>query len=582
MAKKFQDSTGTYFNTQAEAAASNTALGTNPMASNINTGVKTDPINTTPPTIAVDDLSTTSQNLKLPNQKQPDFSDVENLIASLSSAQTNRPELQEQKEERDDSLKSYVDELLGSSKIASTIDRTAQNEAQKKVNQYTSMLEQEDLSTRRAIENLQKNNPQGLFGGALEQEVNRLNRESLSRKADIAILQTAANRDYATAADIADSQLKIKTDESRAKAEALRFFYEQNKDDFDKNEQRAYNEVVRKAEQEYEEEQSQQKSIQNIKLEAVKNGAPLSVISSLSGAKTVDDALRLSGRYLVTPSTDVVKLDNGNTVVVDSRTGKIVNNLGGSSTSGGSISPQDALQYDSLVTTVSNLEPTVAGKEAVSLQLQGLLARQDYTSAYNQVANTVAGSLTGETKTRFENARIDREVLSGLRGAIESFELAGGDTNLLKGSAEEINRKLGRVTDPALASLAVQLQREFQTYRNTMTGAAFGPKESREYASVNPTAKKNLDLNLAVIDGAINQLDNRVDGTIRAKVPQATDIKKLSQPKLNADQSRKKVNTVYSTGNQQVKSTIESLLTAGQDEQSIVEYLQMKGLIPAT
>jgi len=57
-----------------------------------------------------------------------------------------------------------------------------------------------------------------------------------------------------------------------------------------------------------------------------------------------------------------------------------------------------------------------------------------------------------------------------------------------------------------------------------MTGAAFTPAESREYESVNPTLGKTLNLNLAVIEGALAQLENRITGTVESKVPGANKI----------------------------------------------------------
>jgi hypothetical protein len=50
-----------------------------------------------------------------------------------------------------------------------------------------------------------------------------------------------------------------------------------------------------------------------------------------------------------------------------------------------------------------------------------------------------------------------------------------------------------------------------------MTGAAFSPQESGEYQSVNPTANNTLNLNLSVIDGALSQLNNRVNSTIKTR-----------------------------------------------------------------
>ena len=96
---------------------------------------------------------------------------------------------------------------------------------------------------------------------------------------------------------------------------------------------------------------------------------------------------------------------------------------------------------------------------------------------------------------------------------------------MLVETADEIARKFGQLkTDPKFASLAVQLTREFQMYRVVMTGAAFSPEESREYKAVNPRTNASLDLNLATIDGALNQLENRITATVNTKIPNASKL----------------------------------------------------------
>ena len=122
--------------------------------------------------------------------------------------------------------------------------------AKKQVDEFTSQLEAEQHSNMRRIEALKKN-PQGLFAGGMEQEVNRVNSESLTKQADLAILQNNALRRYSTAAEIADRAVEAKLEPMKAKLEALKFFYAENKADFDKKDDRAYAELIAKQERDY-------------------------------------------------------------------------------------------------------------------------------------------------------------------------------------------------------------------------------------------------------------------------------------------------------------------------------------------
>ena len=389
--------------------------------------------------------------------------------------------------------------------------------AKKESDRLTSEIEAEQLSARRKIEEIQRSNPTGALRGGQQDLINNIQRESLSKQADLAILQNAALRKYDTASSIAQRKVQAELEPLKARLDALKFLYSENKDTLTKQEDRLYQEKIKTEERAYNEELQTKKSIEAIKLEAAKNG--LKDFSAFAGVTSVDEALNASKGYLSAGAYDFREV-NGNLVKINKNTGAVSTiNIGG-----GSPKTLDKT-FSPLISTVSNLETSVAGKQAVKDQMEQYIKEGDMKSAYNQIANTVSSSLTGETKSRFESSRIDREVLSGFRDALQEYQDAGGDIGLLKGSAESISRKLLGVTgNPALTSMAVQLEREFQAYRNAMTGAAFTPKESREYAAVNPTAKKSFDLNFAVIDGALAQLDNRVDGTIRAKVPQATEV----------------------------------------------------------
>ena len=187
-------------------------------------------------------------------------------------------------------------------------------------------------------------------------------------------------------------------------------------------------------------------------------------------------------------------------------------------------------EFASIVESAAGLLGAERGK-ASRIALTDALNNEDYVTAYAQIANNVEQFLTGDSKKRFANVRTDYRVMIGMRDAIQEYADAGGELGFLKGKVDSIAKNFGQLkTDPEFAALGVQLEREFQAYRNIMTGAAFSPAESAEYAKVNPRSGASLDLNLATIDGALAALENRAKSTINSRVPGAQRIFDLAVP----------------------------------------------------
>ena len=195
---------------------------------------------------------------------------------------------------------------------------------------------------------------------------------------------------------------------------------------------------------------------------------------------------------------------------------------------GGGLSNYDG-PFNSLISRTARLVPSVSGAKQTRTDLAEYLQNQDYISAYSQMRNTVAQDyLTGESRTKFMNRTRDLESMSKLRAQIQNYSDNGGDMGLLVGESEKIRRRLG-IGSGQETELATDLWGAFQEYRSDMSGAAFGAGESRDYASVNPTLGKSLNLNLSVIDGALNKLNRSVDSTMKSALPGSEEIKALAE-----------------------------------------------------
>lgn len=209
----------------------------------------------TSPVITSDTLKPVKA-LKLPQQLPQTLSSgtQEYIQSQNSSIKTEQQTALDLKKKELDTNKSDIASLieqLGNPTANKNAEYEAEgvNDAKRQVDEYTSQLEAEAVANAHRITELKKNKG-GLFAGAVEQEVNRINQDSLTKQADLAILQNNALRRYSTAAEIADRTLQAKIEPLQAKLEALKFFYSENKADFNKADDRAYAELLKKTEQE--------------------------------------------------------------------------------------------------------------------------------------------------------------------------------------------------------------------------------------------------------------------------------------------------------------------------------------------
>lgn len=177
--------------------------------------------------------------------------------------------------------------------------------------------------------------------------------------------------------------------------------------------------------------------------------------------------------------------------------------------------------FAATVDLASNQGGTNAQRAQIKNALQTFIANGDYGSAYAAINGATSAGLKGTAATTFQQQQNSLGVLDSLHQAIKAYAAAGGSTNILKGTADNIQTNIGKLmTDPKYASLAVQLNAAFQNYRLQMTGAAFGDAESAQYAAILPAPGNTLDLNLAKLEGAKSYLNSSVESSIKSVVGQ--------------------------------------------------------------
>lgn len=430
--------------------------------------------------------------------------------AKADKAQATQATLQQEQQ-------ATIQKLLGKGQASITAEANAGiPDKTKALNEINNEALTRKAAYDRELQNIEKTfqgNPNGLTEAS-----NALRRTANRELADIGIRQAVAQNDLTTAQNLVNRKIDLEYGDLKDLISYQRQFIEDNKEVLSKAEQNALSLKIKENEQQYEEKTSKLKSIENGKIDIFKslkdNNAPASAYKAVEYAAQQPNASLESiysaagqtgyaGDSLKQLQIQKAKLD------IEKTTQEIE---AGKPLTG---------EWASVINGASGLVASTKQK-IVKQNIANAISQGNYPTAYAEVANAVSDGITGSNKTRFDDARTDIGVMGGLRDAIENYVNAGGNVGFLKGTADTIAKNFGQLaTDPKFASLAVQLQREFQAYRLGMTGAAFSPQESKEYAAVNPRGNASLDLNLATIDGAVGQLTNRVNSTIFARVPDA-------------------------------------------------------------
>lgn len=257
--------------------------------------------------ITSDNLNNTGTSLTLPKSTTPTFGGLDTSMATTSSLIASE---QKKSDASAVNLSDLYSQLTGVNtdlgNISSSVDTTALDAASAEKRRLSAELLSEQQTSRKTIEELQKNNPEGLFGGALTQEVNRINKESLSKQSDIAVLKYVADNDYAGAKEIVDRQKQMNLEQLTAQSNNLKLFIDLNKEQFTTAEQNLFNLKSKEIDNALAKQTKAEDAIANIKLTAVQNGAGASVLAALSAVDTtkpgaLDAALKAVGSYLTSP-----------------------------------------------------------------------------------------------------------------------------------------------------------------------------------------------------------------------------------------------------------------------------------------
>lgn len=177
------------------------------------------------------------------------------------------------------------------------------------------------------------------------------------------------------------------------------------------------------ADREVDRQIANEKEVRTLSLEAAGLGAPDSVLSNLSDDPA--EAIAALAPFFAQKNNEITKLDNGDTVVIDKLTGRVIRNIGGAETPAGSqgfaLTKEtiDSIHGGDLVSALSDIVSNSGFKNSQSLNdVIGVVA-----SAQQLANNSIDGSFPGlNPLVRFPSFVTSQEALNN-RQAVEAVNL---------------------------------------------------------------------------------------------------------------------------------------------------------------
>ncbi len=452
---------------------------------------------TTAGAIPVDNLGATPPSMKMPTAPVvPSTAGFSGFMDAVGTQFKTTAESQTQTgiNQQQDTIAQLMLELGDESKVKDQAYKDAGvDTAKKSLDDFEKQLEREQLRNRREVEAM-------LGSGAITKEqaapqIEGLNRQSLAKQADIAILKAGASRDYATAIDIADRAVEAKMAPMKARLDAFKFIYDNNKEAFTRaDDQRLKKEYARYQSQlNLEEYRAKSK----IDAAALSNGDTLAA----SAPKTYtlvagDDPYNIAQ----TAGIDMAELQRLNPAVKDWKNLPVGFKLN---------MPTTNLQGQQNALNVILASGKFTKEQKQSL-IQGLNSGGNALAIVKNQAKNIMGSAAANDLGKAETAK---EKIEDIDSLLKQYYREGGSTNLFSGKYENVVNNLGRVKDPALVGIASQIALAMQEYRLAVTGTAASVQEDARIDNVFPGITNGEVLNNVRTQALLNSFNKTIDST---------------------------------------------------------------------
>jgi len=332
-----------------------------------------------------------------------------------------------------------------------------------KANQDFLMSQRAEVNELRAL-----NERQDISLDVKSQVQGSIQRKYAFQQADNALKLSLARQDLATAQEILNKKYELQMEPLRDILEFQKFFYQENSEDLSKAEQNKLQLMIAENEREYKFQIDEYNKVGEIALLAGQNGAPASVVTSVSNAKTQREAIQQASSYLRDLPKGLGSVDGSTTGPVSNTTQAIIDNP----------------------SLFDDLTPTVRGQVLQELQAQGF---DTSNLGVKGLSDTAIGQIAQTQKALSD--------LGELKATIEGkTEMLGPITGLARFNPYSSARKLQADVD-----------RVRQTVGKALEGGVLRKEDEDKYKKILATLADTPSTAIYKIDALIGSIQRDIE-----------------------------------------------------------------------
>ncbi len=364
-----------------------------------------------------------------------------------------------------------------------------------------------------------KENQQGKFGGAIEQDLRKAQETYDDRRANKVLSVNSALGEYEVASDIATSKIQALKDQNSQSLQAYTLFADSVMNDLTESEKL-------QVEANIQQKQLQAKTVEDAYSQALSagldNGAGQSYFNALDQAKRTGNVASILGTVsqygyqtldqqesranIAQSYQSIAKI---NQEIADQKVGNITNlNAGDYSQALGVILGSGTFTKDQK-------------KDVINAINNG----QDPAAVIKNQAKNIMGQTLA---TDLDKAETAKAQLESIDSALKEYYANGGKSGVFTGNYEKTINKLGQVKDPKLVGLATEIALAMQSYRLAVTGTAASVQEDARIDNVFPGITSGQVLNNARTQATIKSFDTKIDSSYRNTLGSGYDALKTT------------------------------------------------------